>query len=74
MDKKKMQFSRWFVIALSVACLLAASVLLFLPKEWVYLVLVGGALLFIGIVVMFNVLLLIVGRKKRRSSKRTSTC
>jgi amino acid transporter len=68
-----MKFSSRVVVALSAAFALAALVLLFLPKDWILYVVVGGTMLFIGFFMAFNIFLLFIRerRKHRNPSRRT---
>ena len=57
---------------MSVAGMAAMAVLLALPKEWVYYVIIGGMVLFIGFFMALNVLLILVKERHRRKKDNDS--
>ena len=60
------------MIALAIVCATIAVVLMILPREWLHYIMFGGAMVFLGLFMVLNILLLFAKDRKRRKRGKTS--
>ncbi len=57
------------MIALAIVC---ATIAVILPREWLHYIMFGGAMVFLGLFMVLNILLLFAKDRKRRKRGKTS--